>query len=155
MDFFWLGGFNWLLLLPYEIWASLDSLPALDLTLVCGTSLENHPFHLDFPVLLSIGFCRRSWWLFWISYISVVMSPFSFLILLIWILPLHPLFSLARVLSILPILSKYQLLILLVLFIVFFVFIWFIFGPVIDYFLAATPLWCVYFFSFWSSQVCY
>ena len=35
----------------------LHSLPALDLTLVCGICLENHPFHLHFSVLLSIGFC--------------------------------------------------------------------------------------------------
>jgi hypothetical protein len=38
------------------IWAYLDTSPALDLTLLCGICLENHPFHLDFPVLLSIDF---------------------------------------------------------------------------------------------------
>jgi hypothetical protein len=37
----------------------LFSLPNLDLTLVCGMCVENHPFHLDFPVLLSIGFCSK------------------------------------------------------------------------------------------------
>jgi hypothetical protein len=35
----------------------LDFLPCLDLTLIFGICLENHPFHLDPPVLLSIGFC--------------------------------------------------------------------------------------------------
>jgi hypothetical protein len=37
----------------------LYSLPALDLTLVCGICLENHPFHLDFIVLLCICFYSR------------------------------------------------------------------------------------------------
>jgi uncharacterized protein with PQ loop repeat len=56
------------------IWACLYSLPALNLTLVYGICLENHPFHLDFPVVfffvvvvlfcfvlffLSIGFYSR------------------------------------------------------------------------------------------------
>jgi hypothetical protein len=39
--------------------ASLDSLSTLDLTLVHGIHLENDLFHLDFPVLLSIGFYSR------------------------------------------------------------------------------------------------
>ena len=34
----------------------LVSLPDLDLTLVNGICLENHPFHLDFPILWSTGF---------------------------------------------------------------------------------------------------
>jgi hypothetical protein len=38
------------------VWACVVSLLALDLPLLCGICLENHPFHLDFPVLLSIGF---------------------------------------------------------------------------------------------------
>ena len=126
LGLFWLGGFKWFLLFPCVIWACLDSLPALDLTLVCGICLENHPFHLDFPVLLSIGFYSRIWWFFWNFSISVVTSPFLFLILLTWILPLGPLVSLARGLSILLILSKNQLLVLLILCIVFFVFIWLI-----------------------------
>lgn len=37
----------------------LHSLPDLDLTLVHGISLENHPFHLDFPVLSTIHFCGK------------------------------------------------------------------------------------------------
>jgi hypothetical protein len=37
----------------------LNNLPDLDLTLVCGICLENHPFHLDFPGMLSIGFCSK------------------------------------------------------------------------------------------------
>jgi hypothetical protein len=47
------------LLFPYGAWDCLDSLPALDLTLVHGFCLENHPFHLDFPVLLSIDLLVR------------------------------------------------------------------------------------------------
>jgi hypothetical protein len=38
-----------------------NGLPALDLTLVPGIFLENHPFLSDFLVLLSIGFCSRIW----------------------------------------------------------------------------------------------
>ena len=104
----------------------LYSLSALDWTLVCGICLENHPFHLDFPDFLSIGFYSRIRWIFLISYISIVMSPFSFLILLMWILHIDPLVSLARSLSILLILSKEELLVLFILCIVFFVSIWLI-----------------------------
>jgi hypothetical protein len=43
------------------IWACLDSLPALDIILVYGICLESHPFHLDFSVLVSIGFYSRIW----------------------------------------------------------------------------------------------
>jgi hypothetical protein len=36
------------------------SLPDFDLTLVSGICLkENHPFHLDFPVLSNIGFYNK------------------------------------------------------------------------------------------------
>jgi len=35
-----------------ELWTCLESLPALDLILVRDICLENHPFHLDFLVLL-------------------------------------------------------------------------------------------------------
>jgi hypothetical protein len=96
----------------------LFSLSAFDLTLVCGICLENHPFHLDFSVLLTIDFYSRIRWFFWISSVSVVMSPFSILILLIVILPLGPLVSLAKGLSILLTLSKNQFLVLLILCIV-------------------------------------
>ena len=41
------------------LWDSLGSLSDPDLTLVPGICLENHLFHLDFPVLLSISFCSR------------------------------------------------------------------------------------------------
>jgi hypothetical protein len=44
------------LLISRVIWACLGSLTALDLTLVYGICLENHLFHLDFTVLLSIDF---------------------------------------------------------------------------------------------------
>ena len=37
----------------------LFRLPDFDLNMVHGICLENHPFHLDFPVLLSIGFCNK------------------------------------------------------------------------------------------------
>ena len=37
----------------------LDCLSDPDLTLLPGICLENCPFHLGFPVLLSIGFCSR------------------------------------------------------------------------------------------------
>ena len=37
----------------------LDGLSDPDLTLVFGICIENCPFHPDFPVLLSIGFCSR------------------------------------------------------------------------------------------------
>jgi hypothetical protein len=96
-------------LFPRAIMACLNSLPTLDLNLLCGICLKKkYPFDLDFPVLFSIGFYSRILWFFffWIFSISVVMSSFSFLILLIWILTLGPLVSLVRVLSILLILPK-------------------------------------------------
>jgi hypothetical protein len=37
----------------------LDTLFDFDLTLVHDICLENHPLHLDFPVLLGIGLCRK------------------------------------------------------------------------------------------------
>jgi len=43
----------------YGSWESLDGLSAPDLSLVPDICLENSPFHPDFPVLLTIGFCRR------------------------------------------------------------------------------------------------
>jgi hypothetical protein len=60
----------------------LDNLPTLDLTLICGICGENHPFHIYFPVLLSMAFVVESDFLKVFS-VSVVMSPFSYLILLI------------------------------------------------------------------------
>jgi hypothetical protein len=42
--------------IPPVLQDCFDPLPNLDLTLVSGICLENHPFHLDFPVLSSIGF---------------------------------------------------------------------------------------------------
>ena len=38
---------------------NIEGLSDPNLTLVPGISLENHPFHPDLPVLLSIGFCSR------------------------------------------------------------------------------------------------
>jgi hypothetical protein len=32
----------------------------MDLTLICGICLENHLFHLDFPVLLNIVFVVKA-----------------------------------------------------------------------------------------------
>jgi hypothetical protein len=48
-------------MLPFfkGIWDCLDSLSTLHLPLVPGICLENHPFHLDLPVLLIISFCIR------------------------------------------------------------------------------------------------
>jgi hypothetical protein len=43
------------------LWDSLDGLSDPDLTLVFDLCLENCPFHPDFPVVLSIGFCSRIW----------------------------------------------------------------------------------------------
>ena len=40
-------------------WDCLDGLYDPDLTLVSGICLENCPFYLDFPVMLSIDFCSR------------------------------------------------------------------------------------------------
>jgi hypothetical protein len=97
------------------IWTCLDSLLALDLTLVCGICLENHPFHLVLPVFSFVCLFVFEYMLLnqdLISSISIVMSPFSFLILLIWILHLGPLVSLARGLCILLFLLKNQLLVL-------------------------------------------
>jgi hypothetical protein len=95
----------------------LDSLSVPDITLVCCICLESHLFHIDFSVLLSIGFCSsiRQLFFFWISSVLVVISPFSFLILLIWILSPCPLVSLENGLSSLLIFPKNQLLVLLIL----------------------------------------
>jgi hypothetical protein len=38
---------------------SLCDMGLFDLTLVCGICLENHPFHPNVPVMLSIGFNSR------------------------------------------------------------------------------------------------
>jgi hypothetical protein len=78
--------------------ACLDSLPALELSFVCGICLENHQSHLHFPVMLSIGFVSESDDFFLLSLVPVVMSFFSFLILLIWI-SLSPLVCLSSGLS--------------------------------------------------------
>ena len=64
------------------------------------------PMSPDFPILFSISFCIRIWWVVFVSWDYVVMSPFSFLILLIWIQFLCPLVRLAKGLSILLIFSK-------------------------------------------------
>jgi hypothetical protein len=68
--------------ISFVVLGSLYSLSGPDLTLVPGIGL-NHPFHLMFPVLLSIGFVVGADDIFLISTVSVIMSPFSFLILLI------------------------------------------------------------------------
>ena len=95
--------------------------------MVPGFWLENFPFHLDFPVLLSFDFSSRiRWILFWISWDSAVLSPILFLILLIWILLLYFLISLAKSLSILLIFSNIQLLVLLIGYIVLYLSIWLI-----------------------------
>jgi hypothetical protein len=52
------------------------------LILVPGICLEKCPYHIDFSILLNIGFVVGSDNFFLISRVSVVMSPFSFLILL-------------------------------------------------------------------------
>jgi hypothetical protein len=46
-------------LLFYELWNDFDGLSDPDLALVAVICLENCPFHPDFSVLLSIGFCSR------------------------------------------------------------------------------------------------
>jgi len=48
-----------LLLFLKGLWDCLDGLTDLDLILETGIGLENYPFHLDFPVLFTIGFCNR------------------------------------------------------------------------------------------------
>ena len=40
-------------------WDNLDGLSDSDLSLVPEISLENCPFHSDFPFLLTVGFCGR------------------------------------------------------------------------------------------------
>ena len=45
--------------IPVGLWDCLDSLTDLDLTLGHGICLHIHPFHQDFPVLLSIGIYSR------------------------------------------------------------------------------------------------
>jgi hypothetical protein len=87
----------------------LDSLPDLDLILICVICLKSHSFHLYFQDLLNIGFLKiRTEDIFnffsFYSYVSL-----SFIILLIWILSLFFLVSLANSLSILLIFSKNQL----------------------------------------------
>ena len=114
------------------------SFTCFDLILVPGICLENNPFHIDFPVLLIIGFCSRIWWFFLnFLFFFFVISPFSFLILLIWILPLCPLVNLVKILSILLILSQRTS----------FWFCWFFvlfslvhFVPDFDYFLSSNSL---------------
>jgi hypothetical protein len=57
----------------------LDGLSDPDYTLVTGICLVNHPFHQEFPVLLSIGFCSRTGKVlnfFGFCYVSIFISDF-------------------------------------------------------------------------------
>jgi hypothetical protein len=53
------------LLLGHDVCAGIETLTKADglcdsdLTFVFGICLENCPFHPNFPILLSIGFCSR------------------------------------------------------------------------------------------------
>ena len=59
----------------------LDRLPDLDLTLESDIYLENHQFHLDFPILYTAFLTK-------VFEMSGVISTFLFTTLLIWVLSL-------------------------------------------------------------------
>jgi hypothetical protein len=114
--------------------------------MVLGICLEYHPFQLDFPVLMSIGFSTSIWSFFKISSASIVMYQFSFLILLIWMLSLCPLVSLTKGLSILLVFFKEQSPSFVYSFVYSFCFYFVDFSPEFDYYLLSPPLGCFFFF---------
>jgi hypothetical protein len=46
-------------MISLDVWGLFRWFTDPDLTLVPGICLENYPFHPDFLVMLSIGFCSR------------------------------------------------------------------------------------------------